>query len=63
LGCHPEAPFFGAEGPVQPAGSAAAAGESIGPSARKKRGPQDDNAKQTAPLKDVDVFRAFVNAG
>jgi len=41
----------------------AAAGESIGPSARKKRGPQDDKAKQTAPVKDVGVFRAFVKAG
>jgi len=50
--CHPEAPSFGAEepalslskGPMQSAGSSSAAGESIGPSARQERGPQDDNA-------------------
>jgi predicted helicase len=38
---------------MQLAGSAAAADKSIGPSARKERGPQDDK----------DVFRAFVAAG
>jgi excinuclease ABC subunit C len=50
--CHPEAPPFGAEGPVQSAGSTYAAHESIDPfdklragsSARQSRGPQDDNA-------------------
>ncbi len=48
LPCHPEAPSFGAEGPVHLAGGAASAGtsinanKSIGPSARQKRGPQDD---------------------
>jgi excinuclease ABC subunit C len=46
--CHPEAPPFGAEGPMHLAGSATSAGtsldadNSIGPSARKRRGPQDD---------------------
>jgi len=38
---------------MQPAGGANAASESIGPSARQKRGPQDDSA----------VFRALVKAG
>jgi hypothetical protein len=41
--CHPEAPSFGAEGP-------------IGPSVRQKRGPQDDKKKGTAeavPLQEV----------
>jgi hypothetical protein len=51
--CHPEAPSSGAEGPMQLADSTAAAGESTGPSARKKRGPQDDNT----------VLRAFGVAG
>jgi len=36
--CHPER----SEGPVHPAGSVDATGDSIGPSARKERGPQDD---------------------
>ena len=40
--CHPEAPSFGAEGPMQPAGSADAVDECIGPSAREEREPQDD---------------------
>ena len=38
---------------MQHAGSAGAADKSIGPSARKERGPQDDNA----------VFRALAKAG
>ena len=38
---------------MQPAGGAGAAGESIDPSARKERGPQDDKA----------VFKALVAAG
>ena len=46
--CHPEAPSFGAEGPMQSAGVTGAVDESIGPSARKERGPQDDRAKQIA---------------
>jgi hypothetical protein len=41
--------------------SADAVGKSTYPSARKKRGPQDDNAKQSV-VKDVDVFRTFVKA-
>ncbi|MBZ5680802.1 MAG: excinuclease ABC subunit UvrC [Acidobacteriia bacterium] len=47
--CHPEAPFSGVEGPMHSAGIVASAGfsnaadNSIGPSARKERGPQDDN--------------------
>ncbi|HYM78823.1 MAG TPA: excinuclease ABC subunit UvrC [Candidatus Dormibacteraeota bacterium] len=40
--CHPEAPSFGAEGPMQSAVRTTAAGDSIGPSARKELGPQDD---------------------
>jgi len=50
--CHPEAPSFGAEEPalslskgsMQSAGSIESACESIYPSARQPRGPQDDNA-------------------
>src|SRR5271166_1925553 len=38
LHCHPER----SEGPMQPVGSAANAGDCIGPSVRKERGPQDD---------------------
>ena len=38
--CHPEQ----SEGPMHSASSADAAGESIDPSARKERGPHDDNA-------------------
>ncbi len=38
--CHPER----SEGPMQSAGGINAAGESIGPSDRKERGPQDDNS-------------------
>jgi len=46
-----------------------AAGESIGPSARKERGPQDDKAENssvspvTSVVKDVDLFRQLVKAG
>ncbi len=41
------------EGPVQLKGSIEVADKSIGPSARKERGPQDDK----------DIFRAFAAAG
>ncbi|MGB8970133.1 MAG: type ISP restriction/modification enzyme, partial [Candidatus Sulfotelmatobacter sp.] len=47
--CHPEAaespakPRTPNEGPMQLADSTAVADKSIGPSARKKRGPHDDN--------------------
>jgi predicted helicase len=57
--CHPEAAESSAkqrtpnEGPMQLAGSTSAASKSIGPSARKKRGPQDDTV----------VFKALVAAG
>ncbi len=43
--CHLEAArSLAAEGSVQYAGGADAAGESVGPSARKRREPQDDKA-------------------
>ena len=54
---------------MQSAGSANAASESIGPSARKKRGPQDDNTISISPnsaasaVKAVDVFRSLAKAG
>jgi predicted helicase len=57
--CHPEAAESSAsprtpnEGPMHLAGATAAADKSIGPSARKERGPQDDKR----------VFREFVKAG
>ena len=41
--CHPER----SEGPLHSAGSAGGPDESIGPSARKERGPQDDNPTGT----------------
>jgi excinuclease ABC subunit C len=42
--CHPEAPPFGAEGPMHSAGSTGTLGKSTDPSARQVRGPQDDKA-------------------
>jgi predicted helicase len=57
--CHPEAaessvsPGTPNEGPLHLAASTGAAGESIVPSTRKERGPQDD----------IRVFRAFAKAG
>jgi excinuclease ABC subunit C len=45
--CHPEAPSFGAEGSMHSAGSDGTLDESIDPSARQVRGPQDDNATGT----------------
>ena len=57
--CHPEAAESSAsprtpnEGPMQLAGTSTAADKSIGPSAHKERGPQDDSA----------VFHAFAKAG
>jgi excinuclease ABC subunit C len=48
--CHPQAPSFGAEGPMQSAISVSdgkvsdSANDFIGPSARKERSPQDDKA-------------------
>ncbi len=62
--CHPEAAESRAEratpneGSMHLAGSIGAADESIGPSARKNRGPQDGKLKV-----DKDVFRAFVAVG
>ena len=63
--CHPEQ----SEGPMQSAGVTNAADESIGPSARKKRGPQDDKEKNisansaSSAVKDFDVFRSLAKAG
>jgi predicted helicase len=57
--CHPEAAESGAkratphEGPMHSGGVRGAANESIGPSDRKERGPQDDN----------DLFRVLAAAG
>jgi predicted helicase len=54
---------------MQPADSTAAPGNSIDPSARKKRGPQDDTAKiypvSSVPsvVKDFEIFGAFAKAG
>ena len=51
---------------MQIAGRINAADESIGPSARKKRGPQDDMANLTpvpSPVRGLEVFSAFVKAG
>lgn len=42
--CHSEASSFGAEGSMQFVGAGGAGGESIDPSARKERGPQDDKS-------------------
>jgi len=50
---------------MYPAGGTDAADESIDPSARRKRGPLDDNLKSPVPsvVKDLEVFRTFVKAG
>jgi len=50
------------------ADNSGAADKSIDPSARKERGPQDDKKNSSVPsvssaVKDVEVFRAFVEAG
>ncbi len=42
--CHPDPEHREGEGPMQSAGSTDVRDESIGPSARKERGPQDDKA-------------------
>ncbi len=63
--CHPEAAEFSAkpgtpnEGPLQVAGTvvnaevSGAADESIGPSVREKRGPQDDKPASDCPFRNV----------
>ncbi len=57
--CHPDEaesrakPATPEEGPMHLAGTAATADKSIGPSARKERGPQDDR----------EMFRAFAKSG
>jgi excinuclease ABC subunit C len=62
LPCHPEAPPSGAEGLVHSAGSAASAGASIAdddstdPSARQKRGSQDDKAIDDKAIDDDASF-------
>ena len=62
--CHPEAPFFGAEGSLQPAGSADAAGESIGPSAAKNAGLRMTTQNRSRRLLrgKMSSFRALVKA-
>ena len=61
--CHPEAAEFHAlrrgtpnEGPMHSAGGSGAADESIGPSARKERGPQDDKAVYTVGMSGEKTF-------
>ena len=54
--CHPEQ----SEGPMQSAGSTEAAGESIGPSARTERGPQDDKLKMGADFHPGEFFSALL---
>jgi len=54
--CHPER----SEGPIQAAGSAGTAGESIDPSARKERGPQDDNALVNEQFHPGEFFSALL---
>jgi excinuclease ABC subunit C len=64
--CHPEAPSFGAEGPMhfvastEPVGSADVPGNSIGPSPRKERGPQDDKATNGAHFHPDEFFSALL---
>jgi excinuclease ABC subunit C len=58
--CHPEAPSFGAEGPMQSADSTDAADESIDPSARTTRGLQDDKSKVTTGFHPGEFFSALL---
>jgi len=58
--CHPEAPPFGAEGPMQLADAVDAADEFTDPPARKKSGPQDDKAMKTAGLHPGEFFSALL---
>jgi excinuclease ABC subunit C len=58
--CHPEARSFGAEGPMQSADSTDAVHESIGPSARKIRGLQDDKSIVTAGFRPGEFFSALL---
>ena len=70
--CHPEEAESLAkrgtpdEGPMHSAVATKTADESIGPSARKKRGPQDDNAENSSVpsvVQNLEVFRELVKAG
>jgi excinuclease ABC subunit C len=58
--CHPEAPTFGAEGPMDAANSTDTVGESIDPSARKTRGLQDDKSMVTADFHPGEFFSALL---
>jgi excinuclease ABC subunit C len=64
--CHPEAPSFGAEGPMHFAGStehvgsADVPGNSIGPSPRTERGSQDDKAIVDAFFRPGEFFSALL---
>jgi len=58
--CHPEAPSFGAEGPMHAANSTDIVGESIDPSARKTRGLQDDKSMVTADFHPGEFFSALL---
>jgi excinuclease ABC subunit C len=58
--CHPEAPSFGAEGPMQAADSTDTVDESIDPSARKTRGLQDDKSMVTAGFHPGEFFSALL---
>jgi predicted helicase len=71
--CHPDevespaSPGTPKEGPMQFAEATDAAGESIDPSARKERGPQDDKTSSVSSVssvvKDFDLFRQLAKAG
>ena len=58
--CHPESPSLGAEGPMQSADSTDAVDESIGPSARKTRGLQDDKSIVTPGFHPGEFFSALL---
>jgi excinuclease ABC subunit C len=58
--CHPEAPSFGAEGPMQAADSTDTVDGSIDPSARKARGLQDDKSMVTAGFHPGEFFSALL---
>ena len=58
--CHPEARPLGAEGPMQSAASTTAVDESIDPSARKTRGPQDDKSILISAFRPGEFFSALL---
>jgi len=58
--CHPDPEHVEGEGPMHPAGSIEAVEESVGPSARKEREPQDDSAGESTDFHPGEFFSALL---